>query len=71
MAAGPTQKDSGFFKLIILFIGFKDKGASVFAVFAHIDLPHISSGYRKYIRALADRTVVHIQQLYMSIRHKN
>jgi hypothetical protein len=52
-------------------VSFKDKGPPVFTALADIDLADVPSGYREDITAFTDRTVQHIQQLYMSIRHKN
>jgi hypothetical protein len=55
----------------IRFVSLKYKRPPVSAALAEIDLADIPSGNRKDIPAFADRTVQHIQQLYMSIRHKN
>jgi hypothetical protein len=56
---------------VILFIRLKDKRSPVSAALAEIHLTYISPGNRKDIVAFADRTVQHIQQLYMRIWHKN
>jgi hypothetical protein len=53
------------------FIRLKDKGPPVSAALADIHLTYIPPYNRKDIVAFADRTVQHIQQLYMSIWHKN
>jgi hypothetical protein len=56
---------------ILIFISFEHKRSPVFAALAQVDLSHVASGNREYVTALADRAVNHVQQLYMSIRHKN
>jgi hypothetical protein len=56
---------------VIRFIRLKDKGPPVSAALAEIHLTYIPPGNRKDIVAFADRTVQHIQQLYMRIWHKN
>jgi hypothetical protein len=53
------------------FIRFKHKRPAVFTALADIDLAHIPSDNRIDIVAFADRTIQHIQQLYMNIRYKN
>jgi hypothetical protein len=53
------------------FIGFQHKRPAVSAGLAEIHLADIPSGNRIDIVAFADRTIQHIQQLYMNIRYKN
>jgi hypothetical protein len=51
-------------------VSLNDKGTPVFTALAEIHLTNISPDHRKDIAAFTDRTVQHIQQLYMSIWHK-
>jgi hypothetical protein len=53
------------------FIRFQNKRPAVFAALADIHLADIPPGYGIDIMAFADRTIQHIQQLYMNIRYKN